>query len=324
MTKICQLAIALLFAIMQAVILIESAVVFFFILCRKSLRTVPNFYIASLSVSDFLVGAFFATSAIIAALEVDVSGGWCRFIITMELWSYTAGSVSLLALAIDRYRATCRALRYRPTPFSTVCIIALVWFGACLYCLRNVIRFEIDDENNETSHISPVWCNTFLGKQTLDLHFRVLDFFVVFLTPGILMSVLYFKVYFQLKTAFVIAPTSSFMRKRKTVKMLILQVCVFFVSWLPVYLHDIVREIQILTSTSTDEIKTSVGVEYMEVTFVLAHSIINPIIYAYYNTNFSRELTLVRRSLKRYFFRKNDIHPISMDPSTKTTKETVC
>ncbi|KAK3102521.1 hypothetical protein FSP39_011939 [Pinctada imbricata] len=221
-----QAALVFLFVTMQIIIMTQTTVVFILIICRKSLRTIPNLYIASLSVSDFLVGAFFATSAIIAALEVDMSGGWCRFIISMELLSYTAGSISLLALSIDRYRAVCKARGYKPSAKSTVTVMGIVWIISFLYCLRNLVRFETND-NRRAGVLSPIWCNTFLGEQTLDLHFRAVDFFLVFLIPGIAMSVLYTKVYIQLKKSFAIAPTSFVTRKKRATKMLIIQWSLF-------------------------------------------------------------------------------------------------
>ena len=317
MASVLAIVMCVIFVVMQFVIVAASVVVIFLIINRKKLRTVPNLYIVSLCVSDFMVGAFFATSAVTTALDLVLPQVWCRFVITMELLSYTAGTISLLALAFDRYRATCgNTVTYKPTLSSATKIILAVWLFAVVYSMRNIVRLETEDTSaaNTTGVISVVWCNTFLGNQTLDLHFRILDFFVVFLIPGIIMTILYTKIYRRMRSAFKVAPTTSLSRKRATVKLLVICVAVFFVCWLPIYLHDIAREIEQVTKHSTDA-ATAVGLEYAEIFFILFNSMVNPIIYAYHNKNFAKEIQEILQITKVKCIRrkKGKVKPTSDD-----------
>ena len=306
-----------LLATMQVIIICTNGMVIVLLLLRKALRTVPNLYIVSVSVADILVGCFVASSAIIKVLNVEMHQSLCLFLTYAELFSFTAESMFILALSIDRYRSVCKSATYHPTLVSTLKITLTVWAVSAIYAVRVVLQFFTYNHNEDhhgsgnmsSTHAST--CNSFVDPSHSDTYFRIADFFLLIVIPGITLTILYYKITNSLKIVPSCMPTIKTLRRKATIKMLIVCAFTYLSTRLMIYVCDFTHEILAAVDPGGHEeghhgVEHS-ALEYAQVFFVLINSIANPILYGYFNKNFSREWHIIWLNVKQFCGRTNRV-----------------
>lgn len=106
-------------------ILFTNAMVLMLIGTNKRFHTPTYIFIASLSVSDLFVG--FVSIVTVATKDREPSENLCLARIGFTVTAITASVWSLTCIAIDRYIAVTRALRYRSIMTKRTTAIGIVW-----------------------------------------------------------------------------------------------------------------------------------------------------------------------------------------------------
>lgn len=106
-------------------ILFTNAVVLMLIGTNKRFHTPTYTFIASLSVSDLFVG--FVSIVTVATNDREQSENLCLARIGFTVTAITASVWSLTCIAVDRYIAVTRALRYRAIMTKRKTAIGIVW-----------------------------------------------------------------------------------------------------------------------------------------------------------------------------------------------------
>nr|KAG5695040.1 hypothetical protein BaRGS_032533 [Batillaria attramentaria] len=153
---------------------------------------------------------------------------------------------------------------------------------------------EKDQEENEDT-----FCNLLVENDEDDLNFRIADLVVLFVVPFVAMLYMYVRV--GVKLGFSKLPvTTSIRSKRRIVRFLFTNILVFFASWLPFYLTDVIHdslEVRALCFSRLvawgkdhgDKIEDNAVYILLRFIFILAalsNSFINPLIYGLFNENF--------------------------------------
>ncbi|XP_050993795.1 trace amine-associated receptor 13c-like [Labeo rohita] len=281
------------------------------IMVFKQLRTPTNLLILSLAFSDFLVGVCVMPVESIRSINSCFYMGksHCRiFHMIMSI----LGSVSLINImlvAMDRYFAVCEPLMYmsKMTVRKTLMCISLGWSVSICY---NLIPMDLGN-SNLTGTI--VFCLRECAVAVSNA-WGPADLIVSFITPCILMLILYIRILtVALRQAKAIANASKKRASQKNpkafrktevkaTKTLSIIVLVYFICWVPWYISMLnMKQFQ----------KSSLILSALLCLFY-TNSCINPFIYAISYPWFKRSVKLVL-SLKILQTATNQINLFSED-----------
>ncbi|XP_075406141.1 histamine H1 receptor isoform X2 [Tenrec ecaudatus] len=160
---------------------------------ERTLHTVGNLYIVSLSVADLMVGAIVMPMNILYLIMTKWSLGrpLCLFWLSMDYVASTASIFSVFILCIDRYRSVqqpLRYLRYR-TKSRALATIVGAWFLAFLWVIPILGWHHFipggtrcQEDKCETDFYNVTW-------------FKVMTAIINFYLPTLLMLWFYAKIY---------------------------------------------------------------------------------------------------------------------------------
>ncbi|RWS01514.1 putative G-protein coupled receptor No9-like protein [Dinothrombium tinctorium] len=132
--------------IINAAVIAGNILVIVAVFFSSKLRTITNFFIVSLAVSDLLLGvAILPYSLPLHVFEVWLFGDvWCMGWLVIDVWLTTASILNLCAISIDRYLAVTRPVRYRSimTSRKAKLMIAAVWILSFVICFPPLIGWS--------------------------------------------------------------------------------------------------------------------------------------------------------------------------------------
>ncbi|XP_063077506.1 5-hydroxytryptamine receptor 1A-like [Engraulis encrasicolus] len=280
---------------------------------EKSLRSVTNYLIASLAVTDLLVSVL----VLPLAAMYQVLNKWtlgqktCDIFLSLDVLCCTTSILHLCAIALDRYLAITNPVDYmnRRTPKRAALVIALTWLSGIIVALPTMLRWR------DTEH-DPGVCTI-----SQDLLYTIYTIFGAFYIPLVFLLVVYFKIFkaamFRIKKTTKksfgvkenisgnnsstgnIPVTQSALdldgliranceakrkaakaRERRTVKTLGIVVGGFVLCWLPFFI------VTFLVSVCKSRCAVPVGVGAVINWLGYSNSMLNPIIYTYFNKDF--------------------------------------
>ncbi|XP_019747995.1 histamine H1 receptor [Hippocampus comes] len=197
--------------------IIMNLLVLYAVKTEKSLHTVGNLYVVSLSVADLIVGATVMPLSLVYLLQDEWKLGRavCQFWLIMDYVASTASIFSLFILCLDRYRSVrqpLKYLKYRTRGKASVMItgawlLSLSWIFPILGW-RSFTRVELKPEEENK-------CDTDFRFVTW---FKVLTAVFNFYVPSILMLWFYTHIYLAVRQHLrdrerIIHPTDSFGEK---------------------------------------------------------------------------------------------------------------
>lgn len=181
---------------------------------EKSLHTVGNFYIVSLSVADLIVGSTVMPLNLVYLLEDEWKLGRavCQFWLIMDYVASTASIFSLFILCLDRYRSVrqpLKYLKYRTRGKASV-MISGAWLLSMMWIIpilgwRSFTHVELKPEEENK-------CDTDFRFVTW---FKVVTAVFNFYVPSILMLWFYTHIFLAVRQHLkdrerIIHPTDSF------------------------------------------------------------------------------------------------------------------
>lgn len=144
-----QLAIVLLacfLACIMILVVVGNMLVCIAIATEKSLKPVQNWFIASLAVSDFLIGLVIMPFSLARELMGYWMFGqiWCDIHAALDILLCTASINSLFLISLDRYWSITQAVKYlkKRTPSRAAFMIAFVWVFSALVCLPPLVGWK--------------------------------------------------------------------------------------------------------------------------------------------------------------------------------------
>lgn len=310
-------AIILIYSSLMILIVVENLAVILIVSLRKTMRSATNMYIVSLSVADLTVGAFVVISVLLETILPSGDGLWCYVSPFVELACVSASIMSLLAITVDRFRAVIISSSQKQNTASAKKVILAIWCFSFIYSCRIFVQSKITEYLSQKASLSNQslagndndieiqetndegqFCNLFVEESTHDFVFRVIDFVILFVIPTCVMVFMYYKLVGKLwKQGIHLGP--SVVRKRSVVKMLIADVTLFLVCWGPFYCMDIVTDsLELMGQTDGDEDTGAYTISrFVCILLALANSCLDPVVYAYFNTNFKSEVKILFISL---------------------------
>ncbi|XP_006819556.1 D(1) dopamine receptor-like [Saccoglossus kowalevskii] len=286
----------LLYAIILVTVLGNILVICSVVSFRR-LRTVTNYFIVSLAVSDLTI----ATVVMPFSAANQVLGYWsfgtifCNIYVCLDVLCCTASIINLCMISLDRYLAITSPFTYyrRMTPLTASIMITVTYVVSVLISVVPVILGLHEDDRHRDLYDDPYFCVLLLNP-TYALVSSLISFYV----PTIVILFTYAKIFCVAKkhqqkihaqedTAKRMKVLSakdgkkrfSMTRERKAAKTLAIIVGVFILCWLPFFILNIIDP-YCFGCVPVTLFTISVWLGYI-------NSCINPFIYAF-NSDFRR------------------------------------
>ncbi|XP_029047487.1 octopamine receptor beta-3R-like isoform X1 [Osmia bicornis bicornis] len=175
--------------------LIGNALVIASVRRHRKLRVPTNRYVVSLAAADFLV----AVCAMTFNASVELTGHWVFGRIMCDVWSSldvyfsTASILHLCCISVDRYYAIVRPLEYPAIMrrITVTCMLGSAWLLPALISFIPIFMgWYTTDEHLEFLRTNPQVCVFVVNRP-----YSVISSSVSFWIPGIVMIVMYCKIY---------------------------------------------------------------------------------------------------------------------------------
>ncbi|XP_078660159.1 neuropeptide FF receptor 2-like [Branchiostoma floridae x Branchiostoma belcheri] len=292
-----------------ALCLVGNTLVCFVVIKIPRMRTVTNYFILNLAVSDLLVGIFCMPFTLVDNIVL----GWpfgdamCRLVPFMQTTSVIASVFTLLAIAVDRFYAVVLPMKPKLTVSQMAKAVTAIWVFAVSISLPLIIFNHDKEYPDQVGNVVYLvhHCQEQFPGVDVSKYYSLSLFVLCYLVPLGIILVLYVlighRIWFKAtpggQKASMEAQNIALQKKRKVVKMLIVVVVVFALFWLPLHttllLNDFVVQL-------TDVQKQIMYIYIFPIAHWLSYfnSSVNPIIYGYFNPNF-------RDAFKSLFSRKD-------------------
>ncbi|XP_063042668.1 neuromedin-K receptor [Engraulis encrasicolus] len=209
------------------------------ILAHKRMRTVTNYLLFNLALSDASMASFNTLVNLVSGLHGDwyFGEGYCKFHNFFPVAAVFASIYSMAAIAMDRYMAIIHPLKPRLSASVTKGVCACVWVMAVTLalplCVFSTVRVM---PHKSACHIA--WPR---GHADMVMYHILLGL-LVYLVPLSIMGVAYSRVALILWGAEIPGDSSEnyhqqLLAKRKVVKMMVVVVVTFALCWLPYHLY---------------------------------------------------------------------------------------
>ena len=275
-------------------ILIGNGLVIFLLTTRRNLRTQTNWFVLSLAVADFGVGAVYYPRLSFCSSRDETCVNEAVKIAFAIGFSFVLASVTnLCALTLDRYLAIVHPLRYATfmTKRRVVLFVSAAWSVAFFQLVsRLVMFFALAGESQKTLNKSiGLYLTVITMLACVFLLFVTVRIFLVVRRIARQNAALIAQLNFNHKLQHGVAFKA---REAASAKMIGIVVTVFLVC----YLFDTVDQIQVLVGLPPPPTALEVLILLQ-----LLNSAVNPVAYALHK----RE---IKRELKRLFRRQRDLH----------------
>ena len=289
-TLASQVAKAGAYAIIILSSLIGNALVVFIVWQNHRLRTVINFFICNLAVSDILVAALCEPNMI---TQLFLGNKWifgtilCKLIVFFQSVTIASSVFTLLAISWDRFIAIVFPLRQRLSFFKAKIIVTVIWLVSVMMMAPLIYAQRVETQGGYEICIEE-WSPMFEPKEA-PRDYTVVLFVTMYVVPLKTMAILYFIICLKLwkrkppgeqSNRNEIKTQAS---RKKVVKMLMTVIFIFALCWLPLWL------LQFLIFFGRDRYPcVAFNATFYFLALFLGHSnsAVNPFLYALFNKNF--------------------------------------
>ncbi|XP_035660882.1 QRFP-like peptide receptor [Branchiostoma floridae] len=309
--------VVVLYVVIMVTSLIGNTLVIYTVLFDRTMRTVTNMFLVSLSVSDLLITLLSVPYHILWAInsfEWEYGDVLCKLPQYIKGLSVTASVLSLTAISAERYLAILRPLaaqRYLSRPRLTVAV-TLIWAVACLVYIPMLlylgVRTTVEEKSagdpncthehcdyfNFTIKFSFLRCEEEWASPEAERAYTLCLFLMLFCLPVVIMGVLYGRVAVHLWFWKPAGDHSSArlrnVNTKRVVRVLILFIFVFVICWAPYFVSMLLRLSYKLEGDAY-------GAYAHRIFTLIAHanSAVNPFLYALMSQRFRERLSCCRK-----------------------------
>ncbi|KAI6216436.1 Neuropeptides capa receptor [Aphelenchoides besseyi] len=307
---------------------------------NQSMRNPTNYYLFSLAISDLLMLILGLPMELYGVVDVTYpyrfSETVCKLrAFLIEFTSY-ASILTITSFSLERWLAICFPLRAKL--FSTfdraVKMIICVWVGAFLAAFP-VFFIVVINRVKLPTPIDEKWFGTvsFDNKTIANTELCALDlnapeaqrtfilsaFFVFFLLPAIVITVVYCHIMLKIRESdrYMMADQQKTNRHKKSLlRMLVAVVLMFFICWVPFHIQRLISIY--INETGGDNTSAGIGTLYsvafyLSGYFYYSNSACNPILYNLLSSKYRRAFckTILCRQCTKHCYKTDNISTFS-------------
>ncbi|XP_046565601.1 neuropeptide Y receptor type 5-like [Haliotis rubra] len=292
-----ELCLTLSFSLLMLIGISGNITVGLVILRRRSSQSTRNWYIFNLAVSDILTCIFCKPFLILRMIlkNWDIGVFMCKLVPTLQTTYVLVSTLTILALAVDRYKAILYTSGKDRNVKITRYIIPTIWAVSLFVALPIFLTHEVEHVIGFNGVPLYSICREKWNSYVLLTIYTIFVLLIQYLSPMVSIITLHVKICqflgvrihtrgAQMRDMHNIRRKLS--RHRKNILLLTSMAVSFVVSWLPLTLVNIIADIDYRTFEHTD--------------FPLIHAVcvlvaftsvcVNPVIYGWFNSNFKRDL----------------------------------
>ncbi|KAL7729420.1 hypothetical protein ACLKA6_008983 [Drosophila palustris] len=270
---------------------------------KPIMRTARNLFILNLAISDLLLCLVTMPLTLMEILSKFWPYGscaiLCKTIAMLQALSIFVSTISITAIAFDRYQVIVYPTRDCLQFVGAVTILAGIWILALvlaspLLIYKELINREIPPLLQKLGVPHTIsYCIEDWPLNEGRFYYSIFSLCVQYLVPILIVSVAYFGIYNKLKSRItVVAVQSSSQRKvergrrmKRTNRLLISIAVIFGVSWLPLNFFNLYADMQ-HPSAVTQRMLVAYAVCHM---IGMSSACSNPLLYGWLNDNFRKE-----------------------------------
>ncbi|CAL1569467.1 unnamed protein product [Knipowitschia caucasica] len=264
-----------------------------YVICRtRKMHTVTNLFILNLALSDLLMCVTCVPFTLAYALNPR---GWtfgrsmCYAVFTIQPLTVYVSVFTLTAIAVDRYSATVHPLKKRTSVAACAAALAGIWlvsFALVAPAVLHTYHVEFRDEGFTI-------CEEFwIEEETQRRAYAYGTLLVTYVLPLSALSVSYVCITLKLRKC--VAPGSRTLRqsapqqarRRRIFRLVALLVSAFAVSWMPIHVFNVLRDIDINLINK----RHFLLIQLLCHLCAMTSSCCNPVLYAWLHHRFRTEL----------------------------------
>ena len=213
----------------------------------KKLRGVTNYFIANLASADIMIAALAIPFTFQAALlqKWVLPGFMCSFCPFIQTLSVNVSVFTLVAVALDRFRAVIFPLRARTSHLKTKLCIIPIWIVSFILSIPTFVALRTRKHVNDVDMVCDMIGMDISYWKLYNHTLVVLQYFVPLAVIVIAYTAMGVKL-FNDKPNVVCARSDSGQiqeNRKKVVKMMVIVVVLFGSCWLPYQMYNILSEI---------------------------------------------------------------------------------
>ncbi|XP_064628714.1 G-protein coupled receptor 22-like [Lineus longissimus] len=310
-------------------------------LSRRSLTSVGNIIITSLSILDLLVGltTIPLTFTIMVTSRMQ-SRLFCYFHEASISFASSASAINLMMISLDRYDTIITPLNRKLTMNNVKYVLIFIWVISLVGFCTPFFGYEASgtrDERSITGNLSELPCFEWFNISRKNKYFYELYYVILYIISNTVMIYCYFRIFHEAKsrlsfrTALVKATflnipgartenssvQASKAHERRMTKMTMMIVSTFMICWGP---HAILSVVMVI-------LDSTLLLEQLQLWFLaLAYfsTVLHPLLYAFMRQNFRQVLTdrwRSRRSTIRVSPVTDEVKQISMISPLNATRD---
>ncbi|XP_070553287.1 prokineticin receptor 2-like [Ptychodera flava] len=295
------------YSLMMPICGVGNAMLMYVLLRHRKMRTVPNLLVANLAASDFLVAVFCAPFNLTYYIKQNWAFGedMCVAAAYIKLVSLYVSTNSLLVIAIDRYIVIVNPLKPRMRAMAACIAIVAIWaISATIVMPTAMFTKTIQFWDNG---VMMYYCGEF-WKQSDIVALKAYNVFLLigeYVAPLGLMAFFYTSISRQLWqhrfTPTVVrqphnVPNCNADSTKKTIRLLVILVVIFALSWLPYYSYTVYRDFFPLLH---HDFVHSISIFYVVESIAMSNSMVNTIVYVLLNDNVRRKIRQIPIDFRR-------------------------
>lgn len=275
---------------------------------KPAMRTPRNMFILNLAISDFLLCTVTMPLTLMEILTKYFPLGnnefVCKIIGTLQATSTFVSTISITAIALDRYQVIVYPTKVSLQIYGAVLILMLIWIFAILLALPLFIYKKLNHHDiNLTDEIDGL---NFCIESWPDEHGRafysIFSLAFLYILPIIILTVVYVRISYKLRCRFTAGFANSDESNRRQLRgrrlhrtnLLLSSIAVIFcISWMPLHLFNLIADLY-----SNDINFTS---QSLKIAYAICHlmgmssACSNPVLYGCLNDNFLKEFKDILR-----------------------------
>ncbi|KAK0397832.1 hypothetical protein QR680_002292 [Steinernema hermaphroditum] len=210
------------------------------VMLHPTLRSTTDYLISSLASADLLIIIFCLPTTLLNNLltEWQLGATGCKLSTWINSTTSCASIFTLVAVTADRYLAICHTLKYAVWDSRwTLYVIAAIWLISGLLASPNLVvydevHFPLDPPNGT------LFARLCMSTQDETLHFLIINLFLAFIVPFLLISVFYTLIFITVSNHRSLAVDAHIRDERvklRVAHMMLTVIIVFALCWLPLY-----------------------------------------------------------------------------------------
>ncbi|XP_063443823.1 RYamide receptor-like [Mytilus edulis] len=289
-----------LYSIIVVIAIGGNSIVCYLVYAYKRMRTIPNYFLVNLAISDIIMAIFCIPFTFVANLLLNYwpfGETMCPLVSYLQVVAVFLSAYTLVAMSFDRYIVIVHPFRPRITTRKTLCVIIIIWILSLSIPIPTLIKSKVQYYSNTSGQCLETWDNNHTLMYAYSTGIMVLHFF----GPLVVLIFCYSRIGYNIWKKTLHGNDENKRRlqlasaKQKLIKMMATVVVFYALCWLPFHVITLVG----------DHDHTIYDQKFMPSVWVFSHwlamsnSCYNPIIYIWLSPKFRAGLQLAVQKCTR-------------------------